>query len=178
MFIKIINNNNEEIGCIRRDFVVPLGLRHQIGRVIIYSKQNNSLLLQQRSLKKATMPGAWDTSSSGHIDAHESAVAGTVRELREEIGVDVTEDALDYVGAYDTYEKLDDGILDRQTIVYALMIEDPEKITYIVDPVELEGIQWVELSEVGKLADQVTRGALQAIELFSEWLNKQSSRET
>lgn len=177
MFIKIINKDNEEIGCIRRDQVVALGLRHQIGRVLIYSKQTKSILLQQRSFKKATMPGAWDTSSSGHIDAHEDAMVGTVRELREEIGVEVADDALQFVGTYDTYEELDDGVLDRQTIVYALLTDNPEDISYTVDPVELEGIQWVELDAVDELGDAVTKGAIQAIQLFSDWLHKQPAQE-
>lgn len=177
MFIKIIDKNNEEIGCIRRDQVVPLGLRHQIGRVLIYSKQNKSILLQQRSLEKSTMPGAWDTSSSGHIDAHEDVALGTLRELREEIGVTVKDQALQFVGTYDTYEELSDGILDRQTIVYALLIDHPKDISYTVDPVELEGIQWIELDKVNALGDLVTKGATQAILLFSDWLQKQPAQD-
>ena len=172
MFIKILNDNNEEIGCIGREYVVPMGLRHQIGRVIIYCGNNKSVLLQQRSHNKSTMPGAWDTSSSGHIDAHEDAFEGAARELKEEIGIDANGLNLQYVGEYNTHEKLDDGILDRQTVIYALLIDDPTKISFTVDHVELETIDWIELSKIDDLADQMTKGAKQALSIFSDWIDK------
>lgn len=172
MFIKILNDKNEEIGCISREYVIPMGLRHQIGRVIVYCRNNKSVLLQQRSLNKSTMPGAWDTSSSGHIDAHEESFEGTVRELKEEIGIDASRLELQYVGEYNTYEKLDDGILDRQTVVYALLIDNPTEISFTVDPIELETIDWIELSKIDDLGDQMTKGAKQALSIFSDWIER------
>jgi 8-oxo-dGTP pyrophosphatase MutT (NUDIX family) len=177
MFIKILNDQNKEIGCVSREYVVPMGLRHQIGRVIIYSRNNRSVLLQKRSLNKSTMPGAWDTSSSGHIDAHEEAYEGTIRELKEEIGVDASSLKLQHVGEYDTYEKLEDGILNRQTIIYALLIDNPTEISFTVDPIELETIDWIELSKIDGLGDQVTKGAKQALSLFSDWIDKDKTNQ-
>lgn len=177
MFIKILNDENEEIGCISREYAIPMGLRHQIGRVIIYSRNNKSVLLQQRSLNKSTMPGAWDTSSSGHIDAHEDAYEGTVRELKEEVGIDASGLELQYVGEYSTYEKLDDGILDRQTVIYALLINDSAEISFTVDPTELETIDWIELSKIDDLGDQVTKGAKRALSIFSDWMDKDKTNK-
>ncbi len=176
MFIKILNDQNEEIGCISREYVIPMGLRHQIGRVIIYSRKNQSVLLQQRSLNKSTMPGAWDTSSSGHIDAHEDAFEGAIRELKEEIGIDASGLQLQYVGEYSTHEKFDDGILNRQTVIYALLINDPAEISFTVDPIELETIDWVELSKIDDLGDKVTKGAKQALSIFSDWIEGKTNR--
>lgn len=170
MFVKIIDNDNKEIGCIERGRLVPLGLRHQIGRVIIYAKDTQAILLQQRSLNKSTMPGAWDTSSSGHIDAHEEVVDGTAREMREEIGIEPY--GLERVGEYDTYEELSDGVLNRQTVVYAMMVNKPEDIAPTVDPVELEQIAWIPLNNLASIKEDVTRGAQQAIDIFCEWLSK------
>jgi 8-oxo-dGTP pyrophosphatase MutT (NUDIX family) len=177
MFIKILNDQNEEIGCISREYIVPMGLRHQIGRVIIYSRNNKSVLLQQRSVNKSTMPGAWDTSSSGHIDAHEETLKGAARELKEEIGVEASSLELQYVGEYSTYEKLDDGILNRQTVIYALLIDDPAEISFTVDPVELETIDWIELSKIDDFGGQVTKGAKQALSMFSDWIYKDKTNK-
>lgn len=178
MFIKILNDQNEEIGCINREYVVPMGIRHQIGRVIIYSRKNKSVLLQQRSFNKSTMPGAWDTSSSGHIDAHEKALDGAIRELKEEIGVDASGLELQYVGEYSTFEKLEGGILNRQTVIYALLVDDPSEISFTVDPIELETIEWVELYKVEDLGRQLTKGAKQALSIFSDWIHKNKTAVT
>mgnify|MGYP004496638377 CR=1 FL=1 len=170
MLVKIIDKNNQEIGCIKREHLVRLGLRHQIGRVIVYTLDSRSVLLQQRSSSKSTMPGAWDTSSSGHIDAHEEGIAGAIRELGEELGVNVSQDDLRYVGAYDTYEEfVDGGVLDRQTVVYALVIDKQEDVAIHFDSVELAGIEWVQLREIER-KETLTKGAKQALELFSTWL--------
>lgn len=177
MFIKVIDANNEEIGCIDRKYLVPLGLRHQIGRVIVYSKQNQSILLQQRSFSKSTMPGAWDTSSSGHIDAHESALDGTVRELKEEIGIDTHDRTLAHVGNYDTYEELADGTLNRQTVLYALVIDSPDEVAFTVDPVELEKIDWIPIAGLDALSETITKGAQQAIDLFKVWLDSDEAKK-
>lgn len=177
MFVKIIDTNNQEIGCFDRKYLVPLGLRHQIGRVLVYSRKEHAILLQQRSFSKSTMPGAWDTSSSGHIDAHESAQDGAVRELKEEIGLELAGHSLEHVGDYDTYEELPDGILNRQTVLYALIVDSSDDISFTVDPVELEKIEWVPLDDLGSIADAITRGAQQAIDLFQGWLSKELTKK-
>jgi len=51
------------------------------------------LLLQLRSPKK-DKPNMWDISAGGHVQAGESLVQAAIREVREEIGVDVTADQL------------------------------------------------------------------------------------
>jgi isopentenyldiphosphate isomerase len=48
------------------------------------------IFLQKRSMSKDSSPGLWDSSSSGHLDCGEDYDACVVRELREEIGLNVS----------------------------------------------------------------------------------------
>ena len=64
------------------------GLRHRAVHVLVFNRAGE-LFLQKRSARKDTAPGAWDSSVSGHVDAGEDYDVSAVRELREEIGLQV-----------------------------------------------------------------------------------------
>lgn len=49
------------------------------------------LLLQKRSATKKSHPNFWDISGAGHIRAGETVTEGAIRELKEELGVEVKE---------------------------------------------------------------------------------------
>lgn len=170
MRVKIIDDDGKEIGCLERSYLVRLGLRHQIARVMLYCKEDSSILLQQRSLTKDSCPGMWDTSSSGHVDAHEDAIDAARRELYEEIGIHADASDLTYIGSFDTKEQLTDGMLKRETVVYGLGITSNEDVQPRVDPIELNGIEWVAISKINKFT--LTPGAQQSLHLFSEWYHR------
>jgi isopentenyldiphosphate isomerase len=48
------------------------------------------VFLQKRSMKKDRQPGLWDSSASGHVDSGEDYDACVVRELREELGLELS----------------------------------------------------------------------------------------
>jgi isopentenyl-diphosphate Delta-isomerase len=84
----VVNEADEVIGCEKRGEVHRLGLRHRAVHVLVFNSRGE-VFLQKRSMKKDTFPGAWDSSSSGHLDCGEEYDACAVRELREEIGLKV-----------------------------------------------------------------------------------------
>ena len=63
-------------------------LIHRAVFVLIYNDKGQ-LLWQKRSETKDTNPGRWVTSASGHVDVGEGYKETAVREVREELGVDV-----------------------------------------------------------------------------------------
>jgi isopentenyl-diphosphate delta-isomerase len=85
----VVNDRDEVIGRQTRDEVHRLGLKHRAVHVLVFNGRGE-FFLQKRSLKKDTFPGAWDSSTSGHLDQGEDYDAGAVRELREEIGLVIT----------------------------------------------------------------------------------------
>lgn len=54
----------------------------------------NEILLQKRSANKDLNPNKWDISCAGHLSAGESSLEGAVREIKEELGIEVTNDQL------------------------------------------------------------------------------------
>ena len=86
----VVNDRDEVIGQERRSEVHRLGLQHRAVHVLIFN-QRGEVFLQKRSMKKDRQPGLWDSSSSGHLDHGEDYDACAVRELREELGLAVTQ---------------------------------------------------------------------------------------
>jgi isopentenyldiphosphate isomerase len=56
--------------------------------VLVFNSRGE-VFLQKRSMKKDTAAGLWDSSSSGHLDSGEDYDACAVRELREELGLEI-----------------------------------------------------------------------------------------
>src|ERR1700704_1447588 len=86
----VVNDRDEVIGREIRAEVHRLGLRHRAVHVLVFNRRGE-LFLQKRSMKKDTFPGAWDSSTSGHLDTGEDYDACALRELWEEIGLKVAQ---------------------------------------------------------------------------------------
>lgn len=84
----VVNERDEVVGRATRAEVHRLGLKHRAVHVLVFNGQGK-VFLQKRSMRKDRQPGLWDSSASGHLDAGETYDACAIRELREEIGLDL-----------------------------------------------------------------------------------------
>jgi 16S rRNA (adenine1518-N6/adenine1519-N6)-dimethyltransferase len=86
----------------QRDTVVGRAFRREIHRRgllhraihIFWLRGDGQLCLQRRSYAKDNCPGLLSSSCAGHVDSGEDYLTAAVRELREELGVDVLPQAL------------------------------------------------------------------------------------
>ena len=84
----VVNEHDEVIGRETRSEVHRTGLKHRAVHVLVFNARGH-VFLQKRSMGKDTSPGLWDSSASGHLNCGEDYDACAVRELREEIGLNV-----------------------------------------------------------------------------------------
>jgi isopentenyldiphosphate isomerase len=85
----VVNERDEVIDRKPRSEVHRLGLMHRATHVLVFNT-HGEVFLQKRSMKKDRQPGLWDSSASGHVDSGEDYDTCVVRELREEIGLQVS----------------------------------------------------------------------------------------
>jgi len=85
----VVNERDEVVGRQTRREVHRLGLMHRAVHVLVFNSRGQ-VFLQKRSMAKDRQPGLWDSSASGHLDCGESYDACAVRELREEIGLELS----------------------------------------------------------------------------------------
>jgi isopentenyl-diphosphate delta-isomerase type 1 len=86
----IVDENDQVIGQRPRREVHRDGYKHRAVHVLVFNLRGE-VFLQKRSMSKDTHPGVWDSSSSGHLDCGEDYDACAGRELREEIGLVITQ---------------------------------------------------------------------------------------
>jgi len=84
----IVNERDEVVGQNTRREVHARGLWHRAVHVLVFNARGE-VFLQKRSMLKDIAAGKWDSSSSGHLDSGEDYDACAVREVREEIGLDL-----------------------------------------------------------------------------------------
>jgi 16S rRNA (adenine1518-N6/adenine1519-N6)-dimethyltransferase len=84
----VVNEQNVVIGQKPRGEVHAEGLRHRAVHVFVVNKRGQ-VYLQKRSHLKDVHPLTWDSSASGHLDVGESYANCAIRELREELGIEV-----------------------------------------------------------------------------------------
>ena len=63
---------------------------------IVNDKQE--VLLQKRSPNKDSNPNMWDISSAGHLSAGDDSLTGALREITEELGINIKPDQLQFIG--------------------------------------------------------------------------------
>ena len=85
----VVNERDEVVGRAPRREVHRTGLMHRAIHVFIFNARGE-IFLQKRSMSKDSSPGLWDSSASGHLDSGEDYDACAMRELREEISLDVS----------------------------------------------------------------------------------------
>jgi len=82
----VVDQSDRVVGREARAEVHRRGLLHRAVHVLVFNSEGK-VFLQKRSISKDTFPGAWDSSSSGHLSCGEDYDACALRELQEEIGL-------------------------------------------------------------------------------------------
>ena len=86
--LSIVDENDQVLDKLPRDQVHALGLCHRAVHILIFNNYGK-LFLQKRSMKKDLNKGLWDTSAAGHVDAGEEYTTCAIREIEEELGINV-----------------------------------------------------------------------------------------
>ena len=84
----VVNERDEVVGQAPRSEVHRRKLLHRAVHVLVFNARGQ-IFLQKRSLQKDCSPGLWDSSASGHLECGEDYDVCAVREVREELGVDL-----------------------------------------------------------------------------------------
>ena len=140
----VVNDRDEVIGQAARKEVHARGLWHRAIHVLVFNARGG-VFLQKRSLKKDIAAGKWDSSSSGHLDTGEAYDACAVREVREEIGLQLAQ----------TPQRLFKIEARKETgwefcWVYRCESEGP----FVLHPEEIETGDWFALEAVTKWVEE------------------------
>ena len=92
----VVDALDRPIGKERREVVHARKLFHRAIHVFVLDAAGR-MLVQKRSSAKDSAPGLWCSSCSGHLDAGEDYLAAAVRELEEELGLEIRPEDLSQI---------------------------------------------------------------------------------
>lgn len=141
-----------------REVVHRKGLWHRSVHIWIFST-NNQILLQKRSHHKLCHPGLWDISCAGHVSQGETSLQAAVKELKEELGLNCSEEDLGMLYTAPFHIVANEGQFienEWQDIFYYKPRLSPQAIEQLVlQPEEVTDAKWISPKELTDLALQL-----------------------
>ena len=156
--LDIVDENGEPTGKVKeRTKVHEDGDRHRTSHVWIVrdnEKSGMDILLQKRSENKDSYPGCYDISSAGHIPAGCEYIESALRELKEELGIDVDSSQLKECGIRRlTFSDIFHGkkFNDNQvTKVFRIKCNNLNISELNLQKEEVESVMWMDYNECMK----------------------------
>ena len=141
--IEIVDENGNFTGqVLDRKEAHDKNLLHNEIAVFVLNDKNQGLL-QKRSANKRFNPNKW-ALCAGHVEAYESLEDAAIREIKEEIGLDISKE--------DLHEYLKKEITLRESnskITYFYYIKTNKKEDeFIIQTDELSEVKWFDIDQV------------------------------
>lgn len=153
-WVDIVDPSTLEVsGQLTRHQAHTEGHWHQVFHCLVVRKSTGSVLLQERSPNKSAFPDLLDFSVTGHLSSGES-VADGVREIAEELGIEVSPDDLVPLGTRLLADDSGEGI-NREIVHVHLLADDRPLTDYSPAPEEVSALFEVQVNALlTVLADQ------------------------
>lgn len=131
---------------IARDDCHKNGLWHRAVVVFVINSKKE-VLLQQRSANKKMWPNLWDITAGGHVLEGEFGYQSVIRETKEEIGLEIKQNDLLYIGS--TISKNVKGdIIDNHFNDYFIVNQEVDVTALELQEEEVQDIKWFDKDEV------------------------------
>lgn len=143
-YFDVLNKNGEYINKVEsREECHKQGLWHKAVVVFIISSDNKRVLLQQRSENKKLWPNLWDITAGGHVLSGELGYQAVIRETKEEIGIDIKKEDLEFIGVTIS-EDIKGDIVNKHFNEYYIVHSDIDLKDIILQKEEVQDIKWFE----------------------------------
>lgn len=93
-------------------------------------------------------------SVAGHLSAGDTSKMGAIRELKEELNVDCTENELEYILTYKDQRIIREDFIENQFYDFYILNKNDIKISdIIVQESEVEQVKYIEINELKSMID-------------------------
>lgn len=150
--IDILDDEGNKTGIIKSKLEVhKQGLWHQVAHIWCVNS-NNEILLQHRSKLMENYPDMWDISVAGHISSGEELISAAIREIKEEIGLDLNPAELKLIGTVkkETVSNNETYFDNEFDNIYLVKIDLAINQLRLQEE-EVEALSWVPIIEFKKM---------------------------
>lgn len=139
-YLDALDDLGRPLGVLPRAEVHHRGHWHRVFHCLVLSgRAGGSAVLQRRAATKAAFAGCYDLSATGHLAAGETTLDG-VRELAEELGIELDPSALVPLGERRLVDDGGEGRWNRELVSVHLARDDRPLAAYRPDPAEVSAI--------------------------------------
>ncbi len=145
--LDIVDSNDKLTGEKKdREIIHRDGLWHREVGVIILNEKNE-MLLEKRSPTKKQSPNKW-ALCAGHIDAGETPDDTIIREIKEEIGLDVSIKDLEFIKVAKRTVKFSENQYNNAFLYIYLYKTNKTEAEYIIQEEELTEVKYFRIEDV------------------------------
>lgn len=114
-----------------------------------FLNSKRELLIQKRLDTKKSYPGLWDISAAGHIEAGDGSIDSAIKEVREELGVNVLPGELEFLFTIKGKSVTNNGtFVDSEFNDVYLVNKDVDLSSYQIQPEEVAAVKYVDYLEL------------------------------
>ena len=126
----------------RGDKSIVLSDNEHIGVVVVFIENSKGeFLIQKTSVEK----GSEYSSTGGHVDAGETHLTSILREIKEELGIDVNEEELEYLGFL---------LYDKPIRFMYYLKKDIDIQDIVVQEEEVDFVKYMKIDEIKEIIDK------------------------
>ena len=148
--LTVVDIYRNQLGVKSREAVHRDGDWHETFQCWFIEQIENTyyIYVQKRSANKKDYPSMYDITAAGHLLVDETVEDG-VREIKEELGIDVSLDELTFLQAIANSITLPNLIDNEISLVYLYEVKKPIRFSFLDE--EVEAVMRVKLSDFEKL---------------------------
>lgn len=185
-YLDIRDEDGQITGCIKeRKQVHQDGDLHGTSHVWIIrkSEQKIQLLLQKRSANKDAFPGCYDISSAGHVPAGEDFIESAIRELKEELGIEIKEEELQFLDAFKFEKKkmfYGQPFHNYEYSKVYILWKDIEPEEMVLQQEEVESVMWMDFKKCYELVEKKHPDFcifMKELHMIEKWVKKNNFSE-
>jgi len=166
-YFDVLNENGNKTGEVKlRGEVHRDGDWHKAVRIWVIN-DDGELIMQKRSSKRESNPNMWIETTSGHIDAGDTSINAAVRELKEEIGLDVQEEELEYLFTVKESSIHNGNFIDNEFVDIYLLNKDVDISILVLQEEEVSGIRKIQYKELEKMVDNNDKTIVNHKDMYS-----------
>ena len=122
------------------------GLWHRVAHIWIVNSKGE-ILIQKRSSHKDSYPNMWSMSCEGHISAGQEPIQGALRELKEELDLDLKQKQLNLAFTYKRSAKYSNSFIGNHFIDVYVIKKDIDLLDLTIQEEEISEVKWIKLDD-------------------------------